>query len=56
MSFGQDAVLALGISNDFEAFVLGNGRSGGESIVFDKDGKKFSYFGLKSTKIESLSE
>jgi len=51
MSFGQDAVLALGISNDFEAFVIGNGRGGGESILFDKDGKKFSYFGLQFTKI-----
>lgn len=51
MSFGQDAVLALGISNDFEAFVLGNGRGGGESVVFDKDEKKFCYFGLQFTKI-----
>lgn len=51
MSFGQDAVLALGISNDFEAFVIGNGRGGGESILFDKDGKKFSYFGLQFSKI-----
>ncbi len=37
--------------NDFEAFVIGNGRGGGESILFDKDGKKFSYFGLQFTKI-----
>lgn len=47
MSFGQDASLALEISDDSVSFVRGYGRGGGESVVFDKNGDTFQYMGLK---------
>lgn len=50
MSFGQDATLALDIKNDLEAFVLGYGRGGGESVIFDPSGQSFNYMGLRFTR------
>jgi len=51
MSFGQNASVALNLVNDNEAFVLGYGRGGGESVIFGPDGRSFSYMGLKFVKI-----
>jgi len=51
MSFGQDATLALDIKNDQEAFVIGYGRGGGESVIFDPTGQNFNYLGLRFTRI-----
>lgn len=47
MSFGQNATIALDLKTDFEAFVYGYGRGGGEGILFTPDGKGFQYMGLK---------
>lgn len=50
ISFGQDASAALDPANDNEAFVLGYGRGGGESVIFDNDGTGFRFMGLKFEK------
>ncbi len=47
MSFGPNATLALDIKNDFEAYVIGYGRGGGERVLFNQDGKSFEYMGVK---------
>lgn len=46
ISFGQNASVALDLANDNEAFVLGYGRGGGESVVFGPDGSSCSFMGL----------
>jgi len=46
MSSGEDAILALDVSDDYVSFVMGYGRGGGESVVFDKNGEVFHYMGL----------
>jgi len=58
MSFGQDASLALDIIDDSVSFVMGYGRGGGESVVFDKNGETFQYMGLtlKRTVDSSIKE
>jgi CubicO group peptidase (beta-lactamase class C family) len=50
MSFGQNASLALDIADDKVSFVLGYGRGGGESVVFDENGEIFQYMGLRFIK------
>jgi CubicO group peptidase (beta-lactamase class C family) len=56
ISFGQDASIALDIVNNNEAFVLGYGRGGGESVVFEPDGSSFRFMGLKFYKIPDGQE
>ena len=51
MGIEQDAAIALDLVNDAEAFVLGYGRGGGESVVFQPDGNSFRFMGLKFDKI-----
>jgi hypothetical protein len=51
ISPGQDASVALDLVNDDEAFVLGYGRGGGESVVFQPDGSSFQFMGMKFDKI-----
>ena len=51
VSFGQDATVALDIKNNLEAFVLGYGRGGGESVVFDNTENSFWYMGMHFKKI-----
>ncbi len=46
ISFGQNASVALDPANENEAFVLGYGRGGGESVVFGPDGSSCSFMGL----------
>ncbi len=55
ISFGQDASAALDLVNETEAFVLGYGRGGGESVVFQPDGSSFQFMGLKFDKIPEVS-
>ncbi len=50
MSFGQNATVALDLKNENEAFVLGYGRGGGESVLFEDTGKNFRFMGLKFEK------
>lgn len=50
ITFGQDASVALDLANDYEAFVLGYGRGGGESVTFDSDGSGFRFMGLRFEK------
>lgn len=50
MAFGQNATMALDMKNDNEAFILGYGRGGGESVIFDDNSESFSFFGLKFRK------
>lgn len=50
LSLGQDASLALDIANDYQSFVLGYGRGGGESVVFDETGETFQFMGLRLKK------
>ena len=49
LTFAQDVTLALDLKNNNEAFVLGYGRGGGESVIFDEKGS-FGYFGLTFVK------
>jgi CubicO group peptidase (beta-lactamase class C family) len=56
MSFGQNATIALNLKDDYEAFVLGYGRGGGESIIFDKQNKGFQFMGLKFIKRSELTK
>jgi len=51
MSFGQNASAALDLANDNEAFILGYGRGGGESVIFIPDGSSFSFMGLTFKRI-----
>lgn len=46
ISFGQNATIALELKNVREAFVLGYGRGGGESVQFDESGRSFQFMGL----------
>jgi CubicO group peptidase (beta-lactamase class C family) len=50
VSFGQNSTLALDLKNEWEAFVIGNGRGGGESVIFDETEQSFKYMGLKFEK------
>lgn len=52
LSFGQNASLALDIANDSVSFVMGYGRGGGESVVFNKNGQIFKYMGLTFMRAE----
>lgn len=57
-AFGNPAPveMALDVKNDFEAFVLGLGRGGGEGVIFhkmqDKNDEVLNYLGLKAKLIE----
>ncbi len=56
MGIEQDATVALDLVNDTEAFVLGYGRGGGESVVFQPDGNSFRFMGIKFDKIPGSHE
>jgi hypothetical protein len=51
LTFGQDATVALDIASDNEAFVLGYGRGGGESVIFEPGKNCFEFMGIKFEQI-----
>lgn len=51
ITFGQDASVALDLANDYEAFVLGYGRGGGEAVIFEPGKNCFEFMGMKFEQI-----
>lgn len=52
LSFGQNSTLALNLTTDYDAFVWGYGRGGGEGVLFSPDGNSFRYMGLKFSRVK----
>jgi hypothetical protein len=43
--------VALDLANDYEAFVLGYGRGGGEAVIFEPGKNCFEFMGMKFEQI-----